>query len=258
MRIALVTLFPEMFQAISDYGVCGRAIKQGLVELKSFNPRDYTEDRHQTVDDRPYGGGPGMLMMIKPLQAAIKDARQWAGEVDGSLETASAASAQVIYLSPQGRQLNHQAASEFAQGGNLVLLAGRYEGIDERLIEAEVDAEWSIGDYVLSGGELAAMVMIDTITRLLPGALGHKLSAQQDSFSDGLLDCPHYTRPEVFAGKKVPNVLLSGNHDKIRQWRLKQALGRTWQRRPELLDNLELNEEQQSLLADFKANLATD
>lgn len=258
MRIALVTLFPEMFQAISDYGVCGRAIKQGLVELKSFNPRDYTEDRHQTVDDRPYGGGPGMLMMIKPLQAAIKDARQWAGEVDGSLEAASAASAQVVYLSPQGRQLNHQAASEFAQGGNLVLLAGRYEGIDERLIEAEVDAEWSIGDYVLSGGELAAMVMIDTITRLLPGALGHKLSAQQDSFSDGLLDCPHYTRPEVFAGKKVPNVLLSGNHDKIRQWRLKQALGRTWQRRPELLDNLELNEEQQSLLADFKANLATD
>jgi len=258
MRIALVTLFPEMFRAISDYGVCGRAIKQGLVELKSFNPRDYTEDRHQTVDDRPYGGGPGMLMMIKPLQAAIKDARQWAGEVDGSTEVAGATSAQVIYLSPQGSQLNHQAASEFAQGGNLVLLAGRYEGIDERLIEAEVDAEWSIGDYVLSGGELAAMVMIDTVTRLLPGALGHKLSAQQDSFSDGLLDCPHYTRPEVFAGKKVPDVLLSGNHDKIRQWRLKQALGRTWQRRPELLENLELNGEQQSLLADFKANLATD
>jgi len=258
MRIALVTLFPEMFRAISDYGVCGRAIKQGLVELKSFNPRDYTEDRHQTVDDRPYGGGPGMLMMIKPLQAAIKDARQWAGEVDGSTEVAGATSAQVIYLSPQGSQLNHQAASEFAQGGNLVLLAGRYEGIDERLIEAEVDAEWSIGDYVLSGGELAAMVMIDTVTRLLPGALGHKLSAQQDSFSDGLLDCPHYTRPEVFEGKKVPDVLLSGNHDKIRQWRLKQALGRTWQRRPELLENLELNGEQQSLLADFKANLATD
>lgn len=250
MRVALVTLFPEMFQAISDYGVSGRAVKQKLIELKCFNPRDYTEDRHQTVDDRPYGGGPGMLMMIKPLQAAIKEARQWAEE-DG-------VSTQVIYLSPQGKTLDQAAAAEFAVGGNLVLLAGRYEGVDERLIEAEVDAEWSIGDYVLSGGELAAMVMVDVITRLLPGALGHQLSAEQDSFSEGLLDCPHFTRPEIFDGAKVPDVLLSGNHEKIRRWRLKQALGRTWQRRPEMLDNLELSEEQQLLLVEFKADLDID
>lgn len=249
MRIAVVTLFPEMFEAIDRYGVSGRAVEQGVLELKCFNPRVHTSDRHQTVDDRPYGGGPGMLMKVQPLRDAIAEAKVWAGS-----------EAEVIYLSPQGQVFSQGAAEQFARAGatgqgNLVLLAGRYEGIDERLLQTVVDAEWSIGDYVLSGGELGAMVMIDAITRLLPGVLGHELSAQQDSFSDGLLDCPHYTRPEVFEGRAVPPVLLSGNHDKIRQWRLKQALGRTWQRRPELLANKTLNEEQQRLLAEYKADL---
>lgn len=249
MRIALVTLFPEMFEAITEYGITGRAVKQGLVELRTFNPRSHTSDRHQTVDDRPYGGGPGMLMMVQPLVDAINEARKWAQEFGPS---------QVVYLSPQGKVLDQQAAAGFANDPsrtNLILLAGRYEGIDERLIEAQVDAEWSIGDYVLSGGELAAMVMIDAITRLLPGALGHQRSAVEDSFTEGLLDCPHYTRPEVYEDKTVPAVLLSGNHEKIRQWRLKQAVGRTWQRRPDLLSNLTLNEEQQMLLAEYKADL---
>lgn len=251
MRIAVVTLFPEMFDAVSRYGVSGRACEQGVLDLRCFNPRSHTSDRHQTVDDRPYGGGPGMLMMIQPLSDAIEEARQWA-EVDGK-------PAKVVYLSPQGKVFDQSAAESFAapESGNLVLLAGRYEGVDERLIQAQVDAEWSIGDYVLSGGELAAMVMLDAITRLLPGALGHQQSAEQDSFSDGLLDCPHYTRPEVFQGEAVPAVLLSGNHEKIRQWRLKQSLGRTWQRRPDLLEKLSLNEEQQKLLAEFKADLET-
>jgi len=238
-----------MFEAITDYGITGRAVKQGLVELRTFNPRSHTSDRHQTVDDRPYGGGPGMLMMVQPLVDAIAEARKWAQEFGPS---------QVVYLSPQGRVLDQQAATGFANDPsktNLILLAGRYEGIDERLIEAQVDAEWSIGDYVLSGGELAAMVMIDAITRLLPGALGHQRSAVEDSFTEGLLDCPHYTRPEVYEDKTVPAVLLSGNHEKIRQWRLKQAVGRTWQRRPDLLNNLTLNEEQQLLLAEYKADL---
>lgn len=251
MRIALVTLFPEMFEAISQYGITGRAVEKGLLELQSFNPRAHTSDRHQTVDDRPYGGGPGMLMMVQPLRDAIHQAKAWAGESGPTL---------VVYLSPQGSVLQQSAVQAFAEqasteGQNLVLLAGRYEGVDERLLQAEVDAEWSIGDYVLSGGELAAMVMVDAITRLLPGALGHALSAQQDSFSDGLLDCPHYTRPEEYEGSVVPPVLLSGNHEKIRQWRLKQAVGRTWQRRPELLDKIQLNEEQLRLLAEFKADL---
>lgn len=251
MRIAVVTLFPEMFDAVSRYGVSGRACEQGVLDLRCFNPRSYTSDKHQTVDDRPYGGGPGMLMMIQPLSDAIEEARQWAEE-DGK-------AARVVYLSPQGKVFDQPAAQDFAapDASNLVLLAGRYEGVDERLIQAQVDAEWSIGDYVLSGGELAAMVMLDAITRLLPGALGHRQSAEQDSFSEGLLDCPHYTRPEVFQGEAVPPVLLSGNHEKIRQWRLKQSLGRTWQRRPDLLEKLSLNEEQQALLAEFKADLET-
>lgn len=250
MRVGLVTLFPEMFGAISDYGVSSRAIKQGLLELEFWSPRSFTTDRHQTVDDRPYGGGPGMLMMIQPLQDAIEAAKAWAGEKGGSPK--------VIYLSPQGDTLTQARAQVLAEEGqteNLVLVAGRYEGIDERLIKTHIDAELSIGDYVLSGGELGAMVLLDTVIRLLPGALGHAQSAEQDSFTDGLLDCPHYTRPEVYEGQQVPDVLLSGNHELIRRWRLQQALGRTWQRRPDLLDRLELSDEQQQLLSDFQQEL---
>lgn len=247
LRVAVVTLFPEMFDAISDYGVSGRAVKQGLVELGFYNPRSFTSDRHQTVDDRPYGGGPGMLMMIQPLRDAIEAAKAWAG-----------ADAKVIYLSPQGKTLSQQGATELASGSNLVLVAGRYEGIDERLIRSHVDAEISIGDYVLSGGELAAMVLVDAVVRLLPGALGHAQSAQQDSFSEGLLDCPHYTRPEMHDGQSVPDVLLSGNHEKIRRWRLQQALGRTWQRRPDLLEKLDLSDEQQTLLLAFQSQVETE
>ncbi len=250
MRIAIVTLFPEMFEAISDYGITSRALKQGLVELQTWNPRQFTADKHNTVDDRPYGGGPGMLMMIQPLQDAIAQAKAWASQEGQNCK--------VIYLTPQGRQFDKSGASELAAGDNLVLIAGRYEGIDERLIEQEVDEEWSIGDYVLSGGELASMVMIDAITRLIPGALGHAQSAEQDSFTDGLLDCPHYTRPEDFNGHKVPAVLMSGNHEHIRRWRLQQALGRTWQRRPELLEKLNLSAEQQTLLETFQQDLSSD
>lgn len=240
MRFDVVSLFPEMFDAVSQYGITGRAVEKGLVELALWNPRDYTQDRHRTVDDRPYGGGPGMLMKIEPLRDAIRDARR-AGPGKGH----------VIYLSPQGRPLDQQGVRELARHEQLVLIAGRYEGVDERLIENEVDEEWSIGDYVLSGGELAAMVLIDSVTRLLPGALGHEDSAEQDSFSDGLLDCPHYTRPELFEGAPVPEVLLSGDHAAIARWRTKQALGRTWLRRPELLQGLDLNEEQQQLLQEY-------
>ncbi|MEC8426981.1 MAG: tRNA (guanosine(37)-N1)-methyltransferase TrmD [Pseudomonadota bacterium] len=248
MKIAVVTLFPEMFQAVSEYGVTGRAMKQEKVELRCWNPRSFTEDRHETVDDRPYGGGPGMLMMIQPLRDAIQAARQWACEEGAQCE--------VVYLSPQGQPLQQsQAESMAAAERNLVLIAGRYEGIDERLIELEIDRELSIGDYVLSGGELGAMVVIDAVVRLLPGVLGHAQSAEQDSFTDGLLDCPHYTRPEVYEGRKVPAVLLSGNHEHIRRWRLQQALGRTWQRRPDLLKDKELNQEQQQLLDAYRQDL---
>jgi tRNA (guanine37-N1)-methyltransferase len=236
-KIALVTLFPEMFAALSEYGISGRAIRQGLLELGFFNPRTYTSDRHQTVDSRPYGGGPGMVMMVEPLRQAIGAAREW---IDGP--------AKVVYLSPQGRVLDQVAVNGLAAGGNLILLAGRYEGVDERLIELEVDEEWSIGDYVLSGGELPAMVMLDALIRQLPGALGHEDSADQDSFAGGLLDCPHYTRPEQYEDLQVPEVLLSGNHERIRQWRLTQSLRRTWQRRPDLLDKLALSDEQRQIL----------
>jgi tRNA (guanine37-N1)-methyltransferase len=241
MRIDMVTLFPEMFEAIRGSGIPRRAIERGLLQLCLWNPRDFTVDRHRTVDDRPYGGGPGMVMQYEPLRAALQAAR---AADDGNPST-------VIYLSPQGRVLDQAGVRELARRERLILLAGRYEGIDERLIEAEVDEEWSIGDYVLSGGELAAMVMIDAVTRLLPGALGHEDSAEQDSFSGGLLDCPHYTRPEVIEGRRVPEVLLSGDHAAIARWRLKQALGRTWLRRPDLLERGALTEEQQRLLAEF-------
>ena len=237
MKIALITLFPEMFEALTDYGISGRAVNQGLLELSSFNPRDYTDDPHSVVDDRPYGGGPGMVMMIEPLRKAISAARDW---IQGE--------PLVVYLSPQGKVLQQTAVNQFATHQSLILIAGRYEGIDERLIELEVDQEWSIGDYVLSGGELPAMVFIDALIRQLPGALGHKDSANQDSFAEGILDCPHYTRPDTYEGLDVPEVLLSGNHEKIRQWRLKQSLLRTKQRRPDLLDRLELDDKQKALL----------
>ncbi|WP_420591770.1 tRNA (guanosine(37)-N1)-methyltransferase TrmD [Bacterioplanoides sp.] len=244
MRFDVVTLFPDMFQALTDHGVTGRAVKQEKVSIQCWNPRDFTHDNYQTVDDRPYGGGPGMLMKIQPLKDAIQAAKAAAG-----------GDAKVIYMSPQGRKLDQRGAEELASQQKLILVAGRYEGIDERLIETEIDEEWSLGDFVLSGGEMAAMTMMDAVIRLVPGVLGHELSAQQDSFSDGLLDCPHYTRPELYEGQAVPEVLLSGNHEKIRQWRLKQSLGRTWQRRPDLLEALELTNEQQRLLTEYLAEL---
>jgi tRNA (guanine37-N1)-methyltransferase len=240
MRIALVSLFPDMFAAVSEHGVTGRAVRQGQVSLSHNNPRDYTVDAHRTVDDRPYGGGPGMLMKIDPLQQAIAAARRVVGS-----------DARVIYLSPQGQLFHHGKAMELAQLPALVLVAGRYEGVDERLIETEVDEELSIGDYVLSGGELAAMVVIDAVTRQLPGVLGHESSASEDSFVNGLLDCPHYTRPETYQGMDVPEVLLSGNHEQIRRWRLKQALGRTFERRPKLLQGRARQVEEETLLAEY-------
>ena len=241
MRIAVVSLFPEMFEAVSAYGVTGRAVAQGQLDLRLSNPRDYTTDRHRTVDDRPYGGGPGMLMKVEPLEAAIAAAREQVGE-----------GGRVVYLSPQGRRFDHAKAMEFAALDSLVLVAGRYEGVDERLLEAEVDEELSIGDYVLSGGEVAAMVVIDAVCRQLPGVLGHEQSAEQDSFAEGLLDCPHYTRPEAYGQRRVPEVLLSGNHEAIRRWRLKQSLGRTFERRPDLLEQRTLTSEEEELLAEYR------
>lgn len=240
MRLGVVTLFPEMFRAVTDFGVTGRAVKNGLLELQTWNPRDFTHDKHKTVDDRPYGGGPGMLMMVQPLRDAIHAAKAATGD-----------SAKVIYLSPQGRKLTQQGVEELAKSDSLILVCGRYEGVDERIIQTEVDEEWSIGDYVLSGGELPAMTLIDSVSRLVPGVLGKKASAEQDSFSDGLLDCPHYTRPETLDSLDVPAVLLSGNHEHIRRWRLQQSLGRTLLRRPDLLENLALTDEQTKLLNEF-------
>ena len=240
MWIGVISLFPEMFRAITEHGVTGRAVKSSLLQIECWNPRDFTHDKHRTVDDRPYGGGPGMLMMVQPLRDAIHAAKQAAG--DG---------AKVIYLSPQGRKLTQAGVTELATNQTLILVAGRYEGIDERVIQTEVDEEWSIGDYVLSGGELPAMTLIDAVSRLVPGVLGDQASAEQDSFTDGLLDHPHYTRPEVLDGLTVPEALTSGNHEVIRRWRLKQSLGRTWQRRPELINNLALTDEQESLLAEY-------
>ncbi|MEH6386992.1 tRNA (guanosine(37)-N1)-methyltransferase TrmD [Pseudomonas profundi] len=247
MWAGVVTLFPEMFAALTDYGVTGRAVKRGQLSVAFSNPRDHAHDRHRTVDDRPFGGGPGMLMKVEPLLDAIEAIRQQAPTPP-----------RVIYLSPQGQPLSQERAAELAQLESVVLLCGRYEGIDERIIERCVDEEVSIGDYVLSGGELGAMVLLDAMTRLIPGVLGHADSAVEDSFSEGWLDCPHYTRPEEFAGQRVPEVLLSGNHALIRRWRLKQSLGRTWQRRPELLEDLMLSKEQQQLLAEFIREQETD
>lgn len=237
MKFDIITLFPEMFAAL-NYGVIGRAINNNLVTLKLINPRDYSQDKHKRVDGRPYGGGPGMVMMAEPLSAAIKAAKK----NDGN--------AKAILLTPQGKLLNQNAVNSLIKNEHLILIAGRYEGVDERLLAADID-EWSIGDYVLSGGEFAAMVLIDTMVRLLPNVLGDKDSAEQDSFMDGLLDCPHYTRPENFNGQNVPNVLLSGNHKEIAKWRLQQKLGRTFLRRPDLLKKCQLTTKEKDLLTKF-------
>lgn len=240
MRVDVVTLFPEMVETLVRFGITGRAVERGLLTVATWNPRDEAHDRHRTVDDRPYGGGPGMVMKVQPLRDALRRARQ-----------ATPLPGRTIYLSPQGRPLHQDGVRELAREARLILLAGRYEGVDERLIETEVDEEWSIGDYVLSGGELAALVMIDAVTRLLPGALNTSESAEQDSFMDGLLDCPHYTRPEDLDGQRVPPVLLSGDHAAIVRWRRREALGRTWLRRPELLALRALDAGEQALLDDF-------
>jgi len=244
MKFDGVTLFPEMVESVANVGVLGRAIKNGQIQLNSWNPRDYTQDKHRTVDDRPYGGGPGMLMKVEPLKAAIEDAKKSAA--------ASNIQSKVIYMSPQGKPVTQQDVQAMAEQPGLILIAGRYEGIDERIIESYVDEEWSIGDYVLSGGELPALVLIDAVARMLPGVLGDEKSAQQDSFMQGFLDCPHYTRPEEIDGRSVPDVLLSGNHRNIDEWRLKQSLGRTWLRRPDLIEALNLTDEQKQLLNTFK------
>ena len=241
----VVTLFPEMFSALSGFGITGRARERGLYELNCWNPRDFAEDRYRTVDDRPYGGGPGMVMLPGPLEKSIVAAKARQQASVGS-------SGRVIYLSPQGRRLDHGRVLELVAEPALVLLCGRYEGVDQRLIERCVDEEISLGDFVLSGGELPAMVLLDSMIRQLPGALNDEDSAVEDSFVDGLLDCPHYTRPVVYEGKEVPGVLLSGNHAEIRRWRLQQALGRTELRRPDLLDGRALSREEVRLLEAFR------
>jgi tRNA (guanine37-N1)-methyltransferase len=239
IRFDVLTLFPEMFAAVTHSGISGRALATGLWSLGLWNPRDFTRDNYRTVDDRPYGGGPGMVMLAEPLEKALDAAREAGG-------------GKVIYLSPQGKKLDHEKVMELAGSEAVTLLCGRYEGVDERLIRRRVDEELSIGDYVLSGGELAAMTVIDAVVRQIPGALGDGDSAAQESFVDGLLDCPQYTRPEAYAGERVPEVLLSGHHENVRRWRLKQALGRTWLRRPELLQARGMSKEEQALLAEFQ------
>ena len=240
MHIDVVSLFPEMVNTIAEFGVVGRAQRNGLVSLGLENPRNHTSDVHRTVDDRPYGGGPGMVMKYEPLADAIAAAKK-----------RSPAGSPVVYLSPQGRVFDQAVARRYAELPGLILVAGRYEGVDERLIESQVDEELSLGDFVLSGGEVAAMAVIDAVVRLLPGVLGDDESAVQDSFTEGLLDCPHYTRPEAVDGRDVPAVLLSGDHAEIARWRMKQALGRTYERRPELIDKLDLTDEQRELLDNY-------
>jgi tRNA (guanine37-N1)-methyltransferase len=238
VRFDVISLFPEMFEAIR-LGVTGRAFTRNLAELHLWNPRQYAADVHLTVDDRPYGGGPGMLMLAEPLAESITQARIAAGD------------SPVVYLSPQGRRFDQSLARELVKHPGLILICGRYEGIDQRVIDAKIDDEVSVGDFVVSGGEMPAMLVMDALLRLLPGVLGHQDSASQDSYSDGLLDFPQYTRPEVVFGQAVPRVLRSGDHEAIRRWRLKQALGRTWLRRPDLLESRPLSDEEQSLLNEF-------
>jgi tRNA (guanine37-N1)-methyltransferase len=241
LRFDVITLFPEMFGALTQSGITRRALERGLWALQCWNPRDWAEGVHRAVDDRPYGGGPGMVMMPGPLEQAVAAARAGAG-----------GTAKVIFLSPQGRRIDQARVAQLAAGDGAILLCGRYEGIDERLIARCVDEELSLGDFVLSGGELAAMALMDACIRQLPGALNDEASAMEESFVGGLLDCPHYTRPEMYQGMRVPEVLLSGNHEEIRRWRLKQALGRTWQRRPELIEARVLSSEEAKLLEEFR------
>jgi tRNA (guanine37-N1)-methyltransferase len=239
IRFDVVTLFPEMFTAITGSGITSRALEAGLYSLTTWNPRDFTTDNYRTVDDRPYGGGPGMVMLAEPIERTLDAVKTSGG-------------GRVLYLSPQGRKLDHRRVMELKNERALTLLCGRYEGVDERLLERRVDEEVSIGDFVLSGGELAAMALVDAVVRQLPGALGDQASALEESFADGLLDCPQYTRPETYSDRKVPEVLLSGHHENIRRWRLKQALGRTWLRRPDLLEAKALSVEEKRLLEEFK------
>ena len=239
MWFGIISLFPEMFSTL-DYGVTGRAIKEELITIQCWNPRDFAQNKHRTVDDRPYGGGPGMVMMAQPLQNAIQAAKQAAPQKPT-----------VIHLSPQGKQFHQAAAEKLLTKKSIILIAGRYEGIDERLLTLEVDEEWSVGDYILSGGELAAMTMIDVISRLVPGVLGHEDSAAEDSLSSGLLKYPQYTRPEQLQTLAVPDVLMSGNHQQIERWRLKQSLGKTWLKRPDLLLKMNLDKFQLELLMEF-------
>jgi tRNA (guanine37-N1)-methyltransferase len=245
MRFDIVSLFPEMVLGAAVYGVTGKAIEQEVVGLSVWNPRDFTQDKHKTVDDRPYGGGPGMVMKCQPLVDAVNAAKQYA----------KAERRKVICLSPQGKVISQSLLQEVSDMEQLILIAGRYEGIDERFIENICDEEWSLGDYVISGGELAALVVIDAVTRLIPGVLGDGDSAKQDSHSDGLLDCPHFTRPECDDLGNVPQVLLGGNHAEIKRWRMKQSLGRTWSRRPDLLEKIQLTAEQNALLSEFKTEV---
>lgn len=247
LRFGVITLFPQMFDALEAGGITARALERGLLSLRVWNPRDFTTDRHRTVDDRPYGGGPGMVMLVAPLKAAIGAARAALGE-----------QTHTVYLSPQGRPVGQRDIEALAARQSVALVCGRYEGVDERLITAEIDEELSLGDFVLSGGEIAAMAIIDAAARLQPGALGDENSARQDSFAEGLLDCPHYSRPVKTEEGTVPEVLLSGDHEAIRRWRLKQALGRTLARRPDLLEGRQLNEEQRELLDEYMAEQQID
>lgn len=247
-ELDVITLFPDMFDAVTQYGVTGKANRNKIFQLNAWNPRNFTKDNYRTIDDSPYGGGPGMVMLAQPLDDAINAARKKQAGL-GINQT------QVIYLSPQGQLLDHQLVMQLSKQPGLILLCGRYEGVDERLIASQVDLEISIGDYVISGGELAAMVLIDSIVRLLPGVLGDPESANQDSFSDHLLDFPHFTRPEVYKGDCVPKVLTSGNHANIDRWRLQQSLGRSWLRRPDLLAMKiakGMTKDEKKLLEEFK------
>jgi len=253
MQLGIVTLFPEMFAAVTEHGISGRAVRSGLMNLELFNPRDYTTDKHRTVDDKPFGGGPGMLMKTKPLIASIAAARQAVSQKQTIGEKA-----RVIYLSPQGQTLKQGSIIDLAKRESMVLLCGRYQGIDNRVLENEIDEEWSLGDFVISGGELAAMTLIDAMTRFQPGALGDEGSALEDSFSNGLLHSPEYTRPQSIDGSDVPKVLLSGDHEAIRKWRLKQSLGATWLKRPDLLEAMSLEIEQEELLEQFKQDCGRD